>query len=686
MPKLTGPIADLHGVGPSTANKLAKLGITTVIDLLSYFPIRHEDLRRVTPIAKLHTDVTSVIRGRLQLVTSRRGYRRRKMSVTEGLVADRTGTVKVVWFNQPYLANSFKPGDQVFLVGKLVNGAYGPQLQSPLIEKAGQERLLAGRILPIYRATAGLTQRQIRSLITAALPLAAKVPDWIPPEVRSSERLIPLASAVSQIHFPTSPQKLAAARERLKFDELLPFMLATLRIEATTGASAAYPISFSEEHVRTFVRCLPFTLTDDQRRAAWQVLGDMSQRHPMRRLLEGDVGSGKTAVAAVALESVARNGLQGAFLAPTDILARQHYDTLKKMYAGKVTIALLTGTQRERSDTGTVTKKQLLSSLSASDISLLIGTHAILNEKVVLPKLALVVVDEQHRFGVEQRRTLQRKNAGTVPHLLSMTATPIPRTLALALYGSLRPSFIRQLPSGRIPVATRVTRTADETVWDTIIERSHRKEQAFVVCPLIEESDELGVVAATTEFERLSRGSLSALRCGLLHGKLPAKEKHRVLNEFRHRTIDVLVTTPVVEVGVDIPAATVMVIEGAERFGLAQLHQLRGRVGRSSAPSECILMTDSENPSAVARLSVLERTTDGFALAEEDLKLRGPGDLYGIRQSGLPQFRMVSLNDLDLMERVRSVAESLIRVDAELARFPQLKKKADTSFRALHLE
>jgi len=686
MSSLTSPIADVHGIGPATAKKLAKLGITRVIDLLSYFPIRHEDLRRVTPISKLHTDVTSVIRGRLQLVTSRRGYRRRRMSLTEGLVADRTGTVKVVWFNQPYLATSFKQGDDVFLVGRLVNGAYGPQMQSPLIEKVGQKRLLAGRILPVYRATAGLTQRQIRSLITAALPLAAKIPDWLPVEVRSSERLVPLASAVSQIHFPTTPQKLAAARERLKFDELLPFLLATLRLDSVSGSSSAYHIPFSEQRVRTFVASLPYTLTDDQRRAAWEILKDMTQRHPMRRLLEGDVGSGKTVVAAIALESVARSGFQGALLAPTDILARQHYDTLVQLYAGKIPVALMTGTQRERSDTGTVTKKQLLSSLSDNDISILIGTHAILNEKVALPKLALVVVDEQHRFGVEQRHALRRKNAVTVPHLLSMTATPIPRTLALALYGGLRPSFIRQLPSGRIPVATRVTASSDDTVWKTILERCRNNEQSFIVCPLIEESDEFGVAAATAEFERLSRGPLSTLRCGLLHGKLPAKEKHRILDEFRKRSIDALVTTPVVEVGVDVPNATVMLIEGAERFGLAQLHQLRGRVGRGSMPSECILMTDSENPSAIARLSVLERTTDGFALAEEDLKLRGPGDLYGIRQSGLPQFRMVSLTDLDLMERVRKVAESLIKKDAELTGFPLLKRKSDASFQTVHPE
>jgi ATP-dependent DNA helicase RecG len=434
------------------------------------------------------------------------------------------------------------------------------------------------------------------------------------------------------------------------------------------------------------VKALPFTLTDDQRRAAWQILGDMTRHHPMRRLLEGDVGSGKTVIAALALESVARSGLQGALLAPTDILARQHYDTLVRLYGGTVPVALLTGTQHERSDRGTVTRRQLISGLGGKERGVIVGTHAILNEKVALPDLALVVVDEQHRFGVEQRHALQRKNAAIVPHLLSMTATPIPRTLALALYGGLKPSFLRQLPPGRTPVATRVTGTMDGSVCDTILERCRRNEQAFVVCPLIEESDELGVAAATAEFERLSTGPLSSLRCGLLHGKLPAKDKHRVLEDFRRHTIDVLVTTPVVEVGVDVPDATVMVVEGAERFGLAQLHQLRGRVGRGSKASWCILMTDSENPSAIARLSALERTTDGFALAEEDLKLRGPGDLYGIRQSGLPQFRMASLTDLGFMERVRVVAESLIGKDAELSRYPMLKTKADASFRALHLE
>ena len=425
MLTLTSPIGDVHGVGPATAQKLTRLGIATVIDLLSHVPIRHEDLRHTTPIARLHTDATSVIRGRLQLVTSRRGYRRRRISITEGLISDKTGTVKVVWFNQPYLTDHFAPGDEVFLVGRLVNNAFGPQLQSPLIEKLGEKRLLAGRILPIYRATEGLTQRQIRVLITSALPAARKVPDWLPEEVRSSERLMALSTAVAEIHFPTSLPKLAAARERLKFDELLPFMLATLRLDAATDASSAHPIPFTEDHVRTFVQTLPFTLTTDQRRATWEILQDMTKATPMRRLLEGDVGSGKTVVAAVALESVARHGFQSAMLAPTDILARQHYDTLKNLYKGAVTIALLTGTQHERSDSTGASRHDVMTGLDKGEITIVVGTHALLNKKVTLPNLALVIVDEQHRFGVEQRHVLQRKNAVMVPHLLSMTATPI---------------------------------------------------------------------------------------------------------------------------------------------------------------------------------------------------------------------------------------------------------------------
>ncbi|MFH0828909.1 MAG: ATP-dependent DNA helicase RecG [Candidatus Kerfeldbacteria bacterium] len=687
MYTLRSPVSDISGVGPSTLRKLSRLGVHAVINLLSYFPIRHDDLRHVTSVVKLHSNETSVLRGRLQLITSRRGFRRRRMSITEGLFADGTGTIRIVWFNQPYLAKQYKAGDKVFLVGKITAGAYGQQMQSPLIERVSDERILAGRIVPVYRATAGLSQRQIRTLIRSVLPLAEKVTDWMPPEIRKRERLMSLPAAIREIHFPTSLIKVSQARGRLKFGELLPFILSSVIDDRRRYDERAPIVSLQTEEIKTFVTSLPFTLTNDQRRAAWEILKDLSESHPMYRLLEGDVGSGKTIVAAIALLNVGLNNLQGALLAPTDILARQHYVTLKRTIGSRMPLALLTRTQSEWTMKERATKIKILSLLKKREITLVVGTHSLLSPKVEIPNLGMVVIDEQHRFGVEQRRLLRQKGEGVIPHLLSMTATPIPRTLALTLYGNLKQSFLKSLPPGRVPISTRVVFPSDEkTIFRHIHERAANDEQSYIVCPLIEESDEFGTAAATTEFERLKSGPLSSLRLELLHGDLTSKEKQRVLAAFRNRSCDVLVTTPIIEVGVDVPNATVMVIEGAERFGLAQLHQLRGRVGRSAKPSHCFLMTESDSADVQERLLLLEKSNDGFALAEEDLRRRGPGDLLGLRQSGLPQFMMASLSDIELMKRVRSVAELILESDPALERSPLLMKKVEAIVNTIHGE
>lgn len=685
MPTLASPIATLPGIGPSTVAKLKKLGITTVLDLVSHFPIRHEDLRRITKIGSLHANTTVVLKGRLQLIESRHGYRRRRMNITEGLLTDGTGTVKIVWFNQPYLTSSFKAGDQVFVVGKLSTTEYGPQLQSPLIEKVGQKRLLAGRIVPVYPATAGISQRQLRSFILSALPATRSVPEWIPEPVRRAEHLIPLATALADIHFPTSHTKLAAAVERLKFGELLPFMMAVTSSNLARQSLAARPVPLATELTRSFVESLPFSLTDDQRRAAWDIVNDMAHPSPMRRLLEGDVGSGKTVVAAIAMHAAAQAGFQTLMLAPTDILARQHYETLIRLFGDSYSVALLTGSQAELHGTVHQTKRSLRQAINTGSASITVGTHALLTDTVRPPTLALVVVDEQHRFGVEQRRILQHKTSPMLPHLLSMTATPIPRTLALTLYGTLSVSLLRTLPAGRAQTETRIAST-DTDALDTILEHCRNGRQAYVICPLIEESDALGVAAATAEYERLSRGPLAHVRCALLHGKQAAAHKQRILKQFAAGEIDVLISTPVVEVGIDVPNATVMLIEGAERFGLAQLHQLRGRIGRGTHPSVCVALTDSTDARTMQRLDAFQKTTDGFALAETDLTLRGSGDLYGIRQSGLPSFSLVSLGDISLMQRTRTVAEQLLADDPSLRNYPLLRAKIKGSLAAFHGE
>ncbi len=687
MLNLKTPLSELPGVGPSTAAKLSKLGISTALDLLSHFPIRHEDLRHVTPIARLRSGQTVVLRGRLQLIQSRRGWRRRRMTITEGLLEDGSGSVRLIWFNQPYLATTYRAGEELLVVGKLVTSAYGPQMQSPLVERVSERQLLAGRILPIYRATAGLTQRQIRSLILKVLPLVRSLPDWLPEPIRQAERLLRLPDAIREIHFPTALRKLNAARERLKFGELFLFALSVLQTQRLRERGRAGPIPFHEQAVRSFVRSLPFTLTDDQRRAAWEILRDLERPVPMNRLLEGDVGSGKTIVAAIAMHNVAAHGRQSVLLAPTDILARQHFERLTRFFGRALEIGLLTRTQRDWNRNGQATQRTLLTAIKNQNIDIVVGTHALLSQRVSLPALSLVVIDEQHRFGVEQRHALIAKAGARTPHFLSMTATPIPRTLALALYGDLQLSFLKELPPGRTPVTTAVVPVLEEErVLAHIRERAKAGEQTFVVCPLIEESDELGVAAATTEYERLQTGPLANLRLGLLHGKLPVKEKHRALKEFAAGATNVLVATPVVEVGIDVPNATTIVIAGAERFGLAQLHQLRGRVGRSSKPSTCFLLTDSDDHAIRERLEIVARTTDGFALAEEDLRRRGPGDLYGIRQSGLPQFALASLTDLALMQKTQSLARELLQSDPTLDRQPQLKRKVESFFKTMHQE
>lgn len=689
MAGLKTPVHELRGVGPSTTQKLARIGVRTVLDLLSYFPIRHEDLRTVTPIDRLNAGTVAVIRGKLQLIANRRGFRRRRMSITEGLLSDRTGTVKLVWFNQPYLADQFESGDEVYVIGKLSASAYGTQIQAPLIERADDTSIHVGRIVPIYRLTAGLGQRQLRTIIHSALPYAAGLTEWIPDTIARDEKLLPLGAALREIHAPSSLHKLDQARERLKFGELLPYLLATAITGGTRRSLRAASIPFDKDAMASFVSSLPFRLTQDQRIAAWDILKDLGMPHPMHRLIEGDVGSGKTAVAAIAAYSVASAGMQTALLAPTDILARQHYQTFTRLFPDQFPVALLTGTQREWNlSPSSPTKRAMRASIQDGTIKVLIGTHAILDDAVDMPSLTLAIVDEQHRFGVAQRHTMQQKGKEpTVPHLLSMTATPIPRTLALTLFGDLSVSQLRTMPAGRTPVQTTLLDTSRESeAHDAIRASIARGEQAFVVCPLIEESDEGGIAAATSEFERLRTGSLSAYRVALLHGAVPAKEKKRVLDAFVSGTVDILVTTPVVEVGVDIPNATVMVIEGAERFGLAQLHQLRGRVGRSARQSRCFLISDTANPASLRRLQTITSLHDGFMLAEEDLKHRGPGDLYGIRQTGLPSFNMASLSDLELMKRVRKVAARLLAEDPDLSSAPRLVKKLDALNRTIHKE
>lgn len=657
---LQTPLRQLPRMQAPMANKFAELGLVTLRDALLYFPFRHEDWRKRSSIADVSFGQEVTIHGKIIKLTSRRAWHRRGTTIVEAMVADDSGAkLKVVWFNLPFLAKSLNVGDALFLSGTIVaNKSHGLQLNNPLFEKASAAEPLHEKLVPVYRSTEGLSQRQIRLVMKQAVALATVIPDPLPADTVKTLGLVALPEALRDIHFPPTPEAGHRAVERLKWDELLSWHL-QLRVGVEQAIVRDAPaIPFRELEVRDFVQHLPFTLTDDQRLAAWQILQDMTAPKPMSRLVQGDVGSGKTVVAALVAYNAALSQVQTALLAPTVVLAQQHYQTLQRLLDGRpVSIALMTG--HATAIDGQPTDRQTVATrLASGETHILVGTHALLQPDVRLARLGLVIVDEQQRFGVEQRQALLDNRSASV-HYLSLTATPIPRSFALWLTGILAVSSIKTKPKNRLPITTTVFGPTDRAKIDRVMTSTVKQgHQVYVITPLIDESDTLGVRAATTEHHRLTR-LFPPHRVGLVHGGLPAVERVAALENFRQKKFDLLVSTTVIEVGVDVPNATLMVIEGAERFGLAQLHQLRGRVGRSDIPSQCFLVTDRDDDAIRRRLDQVARTTDGFAIAELDLRERGGGDLYGQRQSGLPSWQLASLTDVDLFRRVKQFADSL---------------------------
>jgi len=655
--------------------------------------VRHDDLTRVVPIAELVPGETATVHGRVELIASRRSFRRR-MVVTEAVVADDTGQLKVAWFHQPYVAKILTPGTKVSLAGRVDGNTLQLSMASPTYERLVDDRAPThtSRLVPVYPATDGASQKQIRFLISEVLPLATAMPDPLPPKLAARNNLLPRGQAVAMFHFPNNQEELEAGRRRLAFDELLLLPLRGRLALAASRSTTAPAVPADIPAIKQLVAGLPFKLTDDQRSAAWQIIKDMAEAVPMQRLLQGDVGSGKTAVAAIACLAAAKAGFQTCLLAPTAVLAEQHWTTLTKVLAGQnVGVCLLTATRHEWWDGEqmyTGTKADVARRLRQGDVAIAIGTHALLGEGVPLDRLALVVVDEQHRFGVNQRAALRQHANGAVPHLLTMTATPIPRTLALLLYGQLECSTLRQKPAGRPPISTHVLPPhRRDDLYVAVREQVAAGRQVFIVCPRVAETDTTGVRAATVEFERLRDGPLTGLKLGLLHGQLRPKQKTEVMRQFINAALDVLVTTTVIEVGVDVPNATIMVIEGAERFGLAQLHQLRGRVGRAQHTSSCYLLCETGRPDALQRLHLLEQYDDGFALAEADLQLRGPGQLLGTEQSGqLAQLKVASLADQELIRLASTAAEELLKADPNLTHSPMLADALRQLETTTHLE
>jgi ATP-dependent DNA helicase RecG len=666
-------IEALNRVGPVRARLYARLGIHSVRDLLFHFPLRHQAFQPAAPIAQLFFQAEGSVVGtleRLEVENLPRGLKKLRATVR-----DETGTVFAVWLRHGVARIGVNTGEQIALSGPLLLQGRQLVFENPDYERADGPPIHTRRLVPIPPLTAGLTDRELRGRIYWALShFALSVTDPIPEPIRTQHQLAPVEQALWRMHFPDTLEDYATARRRFAFEELLTIQLMVIKRRMTWQHDPAVAMPRQQAALETLERGLPFALTGAQRRVTDEILGDMAQPRPMTRLLQGEVGSGKTAVAALALLNAVASGHQGALMAPTEILAEQHFATLTRLFDGAgaalreilghdLTMRLLTGGIKGRA------RSETYREVAEGNVDILVGTQAIIQDKLEFARLGLVIVDEQHRFGVRQRVTLRRRatEGEVVPHLLVMTATPIPRTLALSLYGDLDLSAIDEMPPGRQAPRTRLLASDDrDFAYERVRRAAAKGEQAFVICPLVEESEVLEARSATEEYERLSAGELAGLRLALLHGRMRASEKDAVMRAFRDHEYDVLVSTAVVEVGVDVPNATVMLIEGAERFGLAQLHQFRGRIGRGGQPSDCILLTELADPDSSERLRVVVENTNGLALAEHDLRLRGPGDYFGVRQSGAPELKIARLDDAPLVEAARSSATAVLTRDSDL--------------------
>ena len=690
--KLDDDISSLERVTKTNLRHLGRLGVKTVYDLIYLFPHRHNDFANTRKVSELQFgEEQTIVVTVWEASETRQGPKRRS---TQAVLGDDSGNVRAIWFNQPYLVQTFKPGTQVVISGKVNVFRGNFVFESPEYELLrGQEQLLhTGRLVPVYPSVDGLPQRTIRRLVNQALEVVVpQIKEFITEDIRDRLALMDLHKSIYQIHYPDSHSEWNAARRRLAFDELFLLQITVLKRKLSWQHDEdGIPLNIDSKVLSSFLQSLPFDLTSDQTEVLDNILDDLRSSRPMSRLLQGDVGSGKTVVALASMLFAPVNGFQAVLMAPTEILAEQHFVTITHLLnssspvirEGAVVTVDLAGSGRPVRIgllIGSLPKKvkdSMHREIASGDIDFVVGTHAIIQDDVEVPKLALAIVDEQHRFGVMQRTMLRSK--GGRPHLLAMSATPIPRSLALTLYGDLDISVIREMPAGRLPIKTRwIEPERRITAYAFIKKQVDLGHQAFIVCPLIDESEAIQSRAATEEHTRLSSDIFPDLRLGLLHGRMPLKEKEEVMKQFKEKELDVLVSTPVVEVGIDIPNATVMLVDGADRFGLAQLHQFRGRVGRSSDQSYCLLLSDQPSKEAMQRLKVVEHVGDGFKLAEEDLRLRGPGDYIGTRQSGLPNLKIASITDHDILSLARNEASKTLEEDPrlEMSKHKMLSKR-----------
>ena len=700
------PISKLPRITPTQTRKLHNLGIYSIKGLVYHFPFRYDDYSIKKEISQLYEGETVTIKGVVERLDRKKVFRRR-MVITNAYIKDQTGSVKAVWFNVFGPLRYLNEGKYVQISGTLRKDKKGElHFQHPNFEIISKKQFeseesshqgnttATGALVPIYPETRGMTSYWLRATINKIL-VKVKFEEFLPKDIIKSQKIPELREAMRSIHFPKSAQQAKLAKERFAFEKLFLIQIKALLVRQEWENNKATPVPFDQKKITKFVKSLPFSLTDAQKKTAWQIIKDLEKTKPMNRLLEGDVGSGKTVVAAIAALSTIMANKQVVILAPTEVLAIQHYSSILNLFSkNNLVVALLTSSHSKKNNRK-IKKETLLSSIKKGNIDIIIGTHALLQNNVIFKHLSLVIIDEQHRFGVKQRAHLQSNTLSlsdgdvkNIPHLLTMTATPIPRTLSLAIFGNLDLSIIDEYPKGRKEIITRVIPPIGrKQVYSFISKQVTSGRQVFVIYPLVTETSKISEVKAATEEHKLLQEKIFPnLKIGLLHGKMKSKEKEVVMNDFKKKKLDILVATSVVEVGVDVPNATIMVIEGAERFGLAQLHQFRGRVGRDRHQSYCFLLTSDNVPGVTRRLKTMEKTNDGFKIAQADLKLRGPGQFMGTMQSGIPDIAMESLSDMRIIESARVEAQRIIAFDPKLKNFPLLAENLSQLETVTHWE
>ena len=690
MLTLDSSITNLHKIGGATSKKLKKIDIFSILDLIYYFPFRYENFSNSTPIKNLKANTRANIVGEIELIQSKRSFKK-KINITEALINDGSGIIKIIWFNQPFISKILKIGDEVSLSGKVDNDFSGLIMKSPEYEKTTNKSIHTQGLVPIYHLTQNITQKQLRFLIAEALKLIPLLKDWLPLDLIKKYDLDNLKTSLKNIHFPKNEKEAERAKRRLSFDELFFNLLRSQIAKLEFSKIKSYSFQFKEKETKTFVDNLPFKLTESQRKASWQIIQDLEKNEAMSRILEGDVGSGKTVVASLAMLNVALNEAQSALMVPTEILALQHYNNFIQLFRKtKIKIALFTNSFKKISEKNEKIKPaDIKKEIKEGKTDIIIGTHALIQENLSFNKLGLAVIDEQHRFGVEQRKKLILKSGekNISPHLLSMTATPIPRTLAMTIYGDLDISYLKEMPQGRKKIITEIISEENRKKAYTFIKKEIEKGyQAFVICPLIDISDKLGTASVKEEYEKLNKKVFPKLKINMLHGKMKTEEKEEIMEKFKNKKIDILVTTSLIEVGVDIKNATLMIIEGADRFGLAQLHQFRGRVGRGEKQSYCFLFTENKNEKTLERLNALKQYSDGFNLARMDLKFRGPGEVYGTAQKGFPELRIASIFDYELIKMSKEAVLDILKNDPLLKKHKEIKEKLERKYNFTYLK